>query len=314
MKRFGNLYKQIYSLENLELAEKKARKSKTKTKEVLEFSINKELNLYVLHELLKAKQYKISKYKIFTLYDPKERIIFKLPYIDRIVQHAILNIIEKIFVNTFTSNTYNCIKGRGIHKAFYKLKNNLKDVNNTQYCVKIDIKKFYPNIDNTILKKLLRKKFKDNDLLYLLDNIIDSTSGVPIGNYISQFFANFYLSYFDHYIKEQLKIKYYFRYCDDIIILSSNKEELHILLKQIRIYLHYNLKLELKSNYQIFPVNKRGIDFIGYRFYHTHILLRKRIKNNFIKMIKTNNNKKSKASYYGWMVHSNCINLQNKYL
>lgn len=319
MKRFGNLYQKIYSVDNLLLAHKKARRGKTSKKEVIDFEKNIFRNISDLHYVLKNNKYKTSEYKIFTLFDPKEREIYKLPYYpDRIVHHAILNIIESIFVNTFTSNTYNCIKGRGIHKAFYKLKDNLKDVENTKYCLKIDIKKFYPNIDNKILKQLLRKKFKDNNLLNLLDEIIDSTliwgGGVPIGNYLSQFFANFYLCYFDHYIKEQLKVKYYFRYCDDIIILSDNKKELHNILNNIRTYLRDNLKLELKSNYQIFPVDKRGIDFLGYIFYHTHILLRKNIKKRFIKMVKYNKNKKSIASYWGWISHINGINLWNKYI
>ena len=199
MKRVGNLYEKIYSVDNLLLADKKARRGKSNTKEVIEFDKNKYKLISDLHNILKENKYKTSKYKIFTLFDPKKRKIFKLPYYpDRILHHSILNIIENIFVNTFTSNTYNCIKGRGIHKAFYKLKNNLKDIENTKYCLKIDIKKFYPNIDNEILKKLLRKKFKDQRLLNLLDEIIDSTQGQPIGNYCSQFFANYYLSYYDH--------------------------------------------------------------------------------------------------------------------
>lgn len=225
-----------------------------------------------------------------------------------------MNILEDIFIKTFTTNTYNCIKNRGIHKAFYKLKDSLKDIENSKYCLKVDIKKFYPSIDNKILKELLRRKFKDKELLNLLDEIIDSTVGVPIGNYLSQYFANFYLTYFDHYIKEELKVKYYFRYCDDLVFLNNNKEELHNVLFNISSYLNYNLNLKLKSNYQIFSVEKRGIDFIGYKFYHTYILLRKRIKNSFIKMIKYNKNKKSITSYNGWLSHANTINLINKYL
>lgn len=315
MKRIGNLYEKIYSIDNLLLADKKARRGKSNRKDVIEFDKRKYKNISDLHNILKENRYKTSKYELFTLYDPKKRDISKLPYFpDRILHHGIMNIVEETFVNTFTSNTYNCIKGRGIHKAFYKLKDNLKDVKNTKYCLKLDIKKFYPNIDNDILKQLLRRKFKDSRLLNLLDEIIDSSVGVPLGNYLSQFFANFYLSYFDHWIKENLKIKYYFRYCDDLVILSSNKEELYRILNEIRIYLKGNLKLDLKSNYQIFPVSKRGIDFLGYKFYHTHILLRKRLKRNFIKMIKYNDNSKSRASYHGWLIHCNSINLRNKYI
>lgn len=316
MKRYNNLYNKICDIDNLILADKKAKKGKSKKKDVIEFNKNYDLNLLKLNEILINKTYKTSKYHMFNIFEPKQREIYKLPYYpDRIVHHAIMNILEDIFVKTFTSDTYNCIKKRGIYKAFYKLKHILKyDKPNTQYCLKLDIKKFYPNINNEILKLLLRKKFKDNDLLKLLDEIIDSTNGIPIGNYLSQFFSNFYLTYFDHWIKEELKIKYYFRYCDDIIILNNNKEELHIILNKIKNYLNDNLKLEIKSNYQIFKVEDRGINFLGYVFFHNYILLRKSIKLRFIKMIKINKNLKSIGSYNGWLCHANCINLKNKYI
>jgi len=261
------------------------------------------------------KTFRTSNYTTFTIFEPKERLIFKLPYYpDRIVHHAIMNILEPIFVSTFINNTYSCIKGRGIHSAANAVKHALKDINNTTYCLKLDITKFYPSINHDILKLLLRKKFKDNNLLYLLDEIIESTDGVPIGNYLSQHLANFYLTYFDHWIKENKEVKYYFRYCDDLIILSKNKQYLHQLLFDIKQYLNINLKLKIKDNYQIFPVSKRGIDFVGYVFYHTHVLLRKSIKQNFKKAVKKNKNKKSIASYKGWAIHCNSKNLLKKLL
>lgn len=315
MKRYGNLYNKIITIENLILAESKARKNKTKTKEVILFDKNKEDNIKKLSIVLENNNYINSNYYIFKLFDPKERIIYKLPYFpDRIVHHAILNVLEPLFINTFISQTYNCIKKRGIHKALRDVNKSLINKEETKYCLKIDIRKFYPNINNEILKDLLLKKFKDKQLLDLLYTIIDSTSGLPIGNYLSQYFANFYLSYFDHWIKEELKIKNYFRYCDDIVILGNNKQDLKIILDKIRIYLNINLKLELKSNYQIFPVESRGIDFVGYKSYNDHILLRKSIKKRFIKMIKNNYNKKSIASYNGWLLHCNSKNLKNKYI
>jgi len=315
MKRIGNLYDKIYNIDNLKLADKKARKGKVKKVDILNHDLNKEDNIINLYHLLKNREYKTSNYDIFTLYDGKIREIYKLPYYpDRITHHALMNILEPIFISNFTKDTYSCIKKRGIHKALKSLNLSLKDIDNTKYCLKLDIKKFYPNINHDILKSLLRKKFKDKDLLWLLDEIIDSTEGVPIGNYLSQFFANFYLSYFDHWIKETKKVKYYFRYCDDIVILHKDKQYLNILLKDIKTYLKTELKLEIKSNYQIFPVNKRGIDFVGYKSYHTHILLRKSIKQKFIKMIKYNKNKKSIASYNGWISHCNGKNLWNKYM
>jgi len=315
MKRIGYLYDKIYDIDNLILADKKARKGKLYQKEVQNHIISEKENLKKLHLLLKEKQFQNSKYKIFTIKDPKERQIFKLPYFpDRIVHHATMNIIENIFVKSFTKNTYSCIKGRGIHKGLYDLKKDLKNVNETTCCLKLDIRKFYPSINNKILKKLLRKKFKDKDLLLLLDNIIDSTIGLPMGNYLSQVLANFYLNYFDHWIKEEKNVRYYYRYCDDIVILSDSKEFLHNLFIEIEQYLHINLKLEVNNKHQVFPVKSRGIDFLGYKFYHTHILLRKSIKLRFISMLKNNKNTKSIASYYGWLSYCNSKNLSNKYL
>jgi len=318
MKRFGNLYNKIYHIENLKLADKKARKGKIRgggNLEIYSFDLRREEKLLKLQQTLIDKKYKTSSYTSFKVKDPKERVIHKLPYYpDRILHHAIMGILEPIFVSSFTNDTYSCIKGKGIHNAYFNVKKALNDKNNTKYCLKLDIKKFYPSINHDILKKLLRKKFKDKDLLFLLDEIIESTDGVPLGNYLSQYFANFYLTYFDHWIKEELKVKYYFRYCDDIVIFGDSKDDLRIVFNLIEKYLRDNLRLTVKSNYQIFPVNSRGVDFIGYKFYHTHILLRKRIKNNFIKMIKIDNNEKSINSYKGWLKWCNSINLQNKYL
>lgn len=199
MKRLNNLYSNIYSIDNLNLADKKARLGKTKQYGIKNHDKNREDNIINLSYVLKNNEYNTSQYTVHTLFDPKERQIFRLPYYpDRITHHALMNILEPIFIKSFTKDTYSCIKGRGIHGAFYNLKKVLKDVVNTRYCLKLDIKKFYPSIDHFILKKLLRKKFKDKKLLILLDNIIDSAKGVPIGNYLSQYLANFYLTYFDH--------------------------------------------------------------------------------------------------------------------
>lgn len=315
MKRFGNLYEKIISPENLEIAERKARLGKSKQYGVKLFDRAREENLKALHHILASDNYRTSKYTVFTIVDPKEREIYRLPYYpDRIVHHAIMNVLEPIFVSVFTADTYSCIKGRGIHLAQRRLQKALKDRYNTKYCLKLDVRKFYPSINHEILKEMLTWKFKDKRLLKLLFEIIDSTDGIPIGNYLSQYFANFYLSYFDHWLKEELKVKHYFRYCDDLVILSNTKESLWEILSEIRTYLTDNLKLDVKSNYQIFPVSARGIDFVGYKFYHTHTLLRKGIKKRFIKMIKLHDNDASRAAYNGWLVHCDSINLQRKYL
>lgn len=310
MKRKGNLYQKIISIENLRLADQKARKGKQNTYGVKLFDLNPEGNFLMLNELLANRGYKTSEYDIFTVFEPKERKVYRLPYFpDRITHHAIMNVLEPIFVSNFTADTYSCIKGKGIHAAAKAVKKSLKDIPGTTYCLKLDIKKFYPNVNHECLKALLRKKFKDADLLWLLDEIIDSADGLPIGNYLSQYLANFYLSYFDHWIKETKAVKYYFRYADDIVILAPNKAYLHALLSEIKHYLNTHLKLQVKQNYQVFPVEARGIDFVGYKFYHTHILLRKQIKKNFAKMLKENPNEASIASYKGWTSHCNSKHL-----
>jgi RNA-directed DNA polymerase len=315
MKRIGNIYNQIYSIENLQLADAKASRGKSKQYGVIVHQKNAAENLLRLQQMLKDKTYKTSSYTTFKVYEPKEREVFRLPYYpDRITHHAVMNILEPVFVNCFTANSYSCIKGKGIHAAANDIKRALKDVAGTQYCLKLDIKKFYPNINHDILKQLLRRKIKDADLLWLLDEIIDSADGLPIGNYLSQYFANFYLTYFDHWIKEVKSVKHYFRYADDIVILSSNKAYLHNLLTEIANYLHVNLDLKVKENYQVFPVAARSIDFVGYRFYHTHTLLRKSIKQRFARMLCRRKNDASIASYYGWAKHCNSTNLLKKLL
>lgn len=315
MKRINNLYEKICSIENLQLADKRARKGKGDQYGIAVHDKIRGCNILILCEILLNKTYKTSPYTSFLVYEPKEREVYRLPYFpDRITHHAIMNVMESVWVNVFTADTYSCIKGKGIHAAANAVRKALYDLPGTQYCLKLDIKKFYPNIDHEILKQIIRKKIKDNDLLWLLDEIIDSAPGVPIGNYLSQYFANLYLTYFDHWIKEEKGIKYYFRYADDLVFLANSKPYLHQLLADVRQYLQHELKLTIKENYQIFPIAARGIDFVGYRFYHTHTLLRKSIKKNFARMLAKRKNSASVASYYGWAKHANCRNLLKKLL
>lgn len=314
MKRIGNLYDQITSLKNLQEADQNAQKGKGNRYGVIQHNLNQEANLLVLQDQLRSRSYRTSRYDIFTVHEPKERIVYRLPYFpDRIAHHAVMNILEPIFVKTFTADTYSCIKNRGIHLLAENLKKALSNVEGTQYCLKLDIKKFYPSVDHDVLKTLLRRKFKDKDLLWLLDEIIDSAPGLPIGNYISQYLANFYLSYFDHWLKEELAVKYYYRYADDIVILGSDKADLHGILRTIRSHLS-GLKLEVKDNYQVFPVSARGIDFAGYVFYHTHTRVRKRIKQNFARKLRRNIDDKSTASYLGWLCHCDARHLTKRLL
>lgn len=318
MKRLGNLYDKIIDIDNLKLADEKARKGKLKSYGVIKHDKNRGENILKLQRMLIENKYTTSDYHIFKIYDPKEREIYQLPYYpDRIVHHAIMNILEPIWVSVFTADSFSCIKKRGIHGAMKRLKFALKDVENTQYCLKIDIHKFYPSIDHDILKQIIRRKIKCQDTLWLLDQVIDSAPGVPIGNYLSQYFANLYLTYFDHWIKESVRVKYYFRYADDMVFLHSDKSFLHGLLVIINNYLITELNLSLKGNYQVFPVSARGIDFVGYVFYHTHTLMRKSIKKNLYRKaaklksreITLQAYKQSLCSWIGWAKHCNSRNL-----
>lgn len=314
MKRKGNLYEQMCSIENLMLAEKKARKRKSKQYGIKTFDKNKDAHIQRLHEALISETYRISDYKTFLIYEPKERMVFKLPYIDRIVQHAIMIVIEQLFTPTFTADSYSCIKEKGIHAASNAVKKALCNKQDTAYCLKLDIRKYYPSVNHDILKQLIRRKIKDSRLLRLLDGIIDSADGLPIGNYLSQLFANVYLNGFDHWLKEQRGVKHYFRYADDMVILGGDKPYLHDLLGQIQLYLQTQLKLEVKRNYQIFPVAVRGIDFVGYKHYHSHTLLRKSIKKNFARSIAKGAKQATIASYKGWAKHANTKHLLKKLL
>jgi hypothetical protein len=327
MKRYGNLYNNILDIENLELAHRKARRGKASYKEVKMVNKNTKDYMLKIQKSLAEKTYKTGKYGIFSIYDKgKERIISKLPYYpDRICHHAIMNVIEPIFIKTFTADTYASLPARGIHSALAKLKQQLRNKNQTRYCLKIDIKKFFPNVDHNILKKMIRLKFKDKNLLWLLDEIIDSVDGgkgIPIGNYLSQYFANFYLSYFDHWIKETKKVKYYYRYMDDMIFFSSSKKSLHQLQHEIIEYLKNNLLLELKSNRQIFPTHLKPLDFVGYKFVNGKFYLRKSIATRFKRKMRNILNKKqvkekqimSISSYEGWLKWCESYELKKKYV
>jgi RNA-directed DNA polymerase len=313
MKRIGGVYSRIISIDNLQLADTKARKGKGYQYGIKVHDRHRESNLIHLHESLVSKTYTTSPYTVFKIHDPKERDVYRLPYFpDRIVHHAVMNVLEPIFVSVFTADTYSCIKKRGIHAAVAAVREALRDQPGTRYCLKLDIKKFYPSVDHEILKQLIGRKIKDQDLLWLLDDIIESAEGLPIGNYLSQYFANFYLTYFDHWIKEVLRVKYYFRYADDLVILAAEKPYLHQLLAAIRNYLSSQLKLSVKENYQVFPVQDRGIDFLGYVFFHSHTRLRKTIKQRFARAVIRGNNPASMAAYWGWAKHCSSNHLMKK--
>lgn len=328
MKRIGNLYEQIISMDNLRLADEKARRGKTHSYGVRVHDKNREANLMALYEALLTKTFRTSKYDVFTIFEPKERQIYRLPYYpDRIVHHAIMNILEPIWVRTFTHNTFSCVKNRGIEGcARYVDKIIRKYDGKPLYCLKIDIKKYYPSVKHHVLKRLIRRKIKDKSLLWLLDEIIDSTDGLPIGNYLSQYLANLYLAYFMHMVNEVLRLDAA-EYADDIVFFSDNKEALHEAFHGfIKPYLENDLELLVKGNHQIFPIAKnrydkhgRMLDYVGYCFYRKQKLIRKSIKKNFCRSAAKLNRKQpvpplkeykqAICPWLGWAKHSNSKHL-----
>ena len=343
MKRYNKIYEKIYDIENLKKAHQMAKKDKSHYHSVQMVEQDLDNKLQHIQHLLKNKKYKPSNYKINIITDKnKKRLLHKLPYYpDRIIQWAIMLQTEEIFVKTFTNFTCASLKNRGTKYAANLLSKYLLDEDGCRYCLKIDINKFYPSINRTILKEMLRKKFKDKNLLWLLDTIIDSVDninadklkipnsfkeiyfkenkGLPIGSYLSQYLANFYLCYFDHWLKEEIKCKYVIRYMDDIIILDKSKESLHKIREKIQFYLKEKLDLQLKANWQVFPVRARGIDFVGYRHFFGYRLLRKSIVKNFKNSVQNFLTKPNRhswfscISYYGWISSCNGYNLFYKY-
>lgn len=306
------------------LADRKARKKKKRQHGVRMHDKQRGCNIITLHNMLMDKTFKTSPYKTFTVFDPKEREISCLPYYpDRIHHHGIMNKLESMFVSHFTADTYSCIKGKGIHSLKTSVEKALRQKEDTTYCLKLDVRKFYPSINHDILKTQLLRKIKDADLLGQLFEIIDSAPGVPIGNYLSQYFANFYLSRFDHWLKEVVGVAHYWRYADDMVFVSGSIDYLRGLLKKISEYLAVNLKLEIKDNWQIFPVAARGIDFGGYRFFHGYTWMRKGIKKSLCRVVARRKKRQLKAgklisanpaehALRGWAKHANTINLLNK--
>lgn len=315
MRRYGKLKDKILSQQNIIDAEHNARKCKNNTYGVKRFDRRDDLTLDAIRDSMMNGTYKTSEYRIFKIYEPKERVIYQLPYYpDRIVHHMLMNILEPIFVKWFIKNTYSCIKGRGIHCLQNDVEKDLRKFQKeTTWCLKLDIKKFYPSIDNNILYDILCRKIKDKWVLNILREIINSTDkGVPIGNYLSQFFANIYLNILDHFVKERLHIRFYYRYCDDIVIFGNDKKYLYKIYRIIGQQLSF-IKLRLKKP-KLFPA-EFGVDFGGYVFRHLYTKIRKTIKVRFKRIAKRYNNtskkkyKDSLSSYYGWLIHCDGIHL-----
>ncbi len=285
MRRHNHLYDRIHDFENLCLAFRKASRGRRFSSEVLKFRANIEDNMVRLQEELIQGSYEPSPYWTFLIHDPKERLIHVAPFRDRIVHHAVMNIIEPIWDQLFIHDTYACRKGKGTHAGVYRTTDFLRAAEakwGKVFCFQGDISKCFPSINHHVLMRIIGRKIKCKETLGLLEKIIfnggdtgnPDSHNLPIGNLISQWSANLYLGELDHFIKHRLKVKFYVRYMDDFILFSGDKNELRTWRREIETFLADVLRMKLNPKSDIYPAC-RGIDFLGYRIWSSHRLLRK---------------------------------------
>ena len=298
VKKLKNVWGKIIEKDHIAYADKKAKKGKSKYTAVRYFEAHTEECLKEVQRLLTTKEFTTAEYKIKIIKEPKEREIFVLPFFpDRIIQHAVINILEPYFVKMFIPESYACIEGRGIHKGSLKI---MEYVRKNKYCLKMDIRKFYPSINHDILMKIIERKIGDKNLLWLLNNIVRSIPGeknVPIGNLTSQWFGNLYMNELDKFVKHTLKVKCYLRYCDDFALFSNDKKLLNEIKFKIIKFLETELKLSL-SKCDLFRTTQ-GVDFLGYRHFKDYILIRK----STVKRVKKRLERVKRAYLKGRMPH-----------
>lgn len=329
-KTIRNQYYKKLSYENLMKAHIKSRKGKGYRKEVIEFNLKQEEYIMWLYEQLKSKKYKHGGYTEFYVTEPKVRKIEKSRYIDRIVHRWVVdNFLEPAFVPQFIVTSYACLKERGMHRAsihVQKMMKHCKKIWNEYYILKMDISKYFDNINKNILLTILKRKIKDKDLIWLIKEILFAQKrekGLEIGNYTSQMFANIYLNEVDQYIKHQLKIKYYCRYLDDSIAIVKTKKEAKEILEKIKIFLKENLELELNKKTQIFK-GKQGVNFCGYKINEYRMKLRDKGKRKLKRKVKnlkseikngkmtSRQAKKYLAGHMGYIKYADTKNLLEK--
>jgi len=288
MKRHGHLFGKICEFGNLLNAAKKAMKAKKDRKEVMDFYFNLEDELLRLKNEVLTKTYNPGPLTTFVIHDPKERVISAPALRDRVLHHAIINVIGPILDKRFIYHSYACREGKGLHRAVKYAQSCSRKMT---YFLKTDIAGYFPSIDHVALKEILCRIFKDPDLLWLLRTIIDGDRsvnvGLPIGSLTSQWFANLYLDTFDHYVKDELGEKYYLRYMDDMLLFGDSKEELHRSICLMESFLNDKLHLTLKERATVLSPVTEGIPFLGLMIYSKLIRIRPSNKRRSFRHLKT---------------------------
>lgn len=329
MKIYKNIFQKIISPENLFSAWDEFHKDKKNKKDVQKFGFNLEQNIFKLHRDLKNKKYRHGSYFDFYIRDPKLRHIHKASVQDRILHHAVFRILNPVFEPTFIPTSFSCRICKGNHKGVSDLNAALRKVsrNGFKICfvLKCDVKRFFENIDRGILLKIIVRKVKDVDAIRLIEKVVESfPAGLPIGNLTSQLFANVYLNEFDQFVKNELKIKYYFRYTDDFVIVSEDMLYLKNLIHEIRSFLSSDLKLELHPKKITIRKFNQGIDFLGYIVLTHYRLVRTKTKRRIFKKLRKRINEYKKGvinrqtleqsfqSYLGVFSHANTYKLNQE--
>ena len=334
-----SLLHNIVSLPNLLQAWKEFKRCKNSKKDIAEFEFNLENNLFSLHSNLINKTYISDPYQAFFVYDPKRRHIHKATVRDRVLHQAIFRILYPIFDKHFISDSYSSRKEKGTHKAsqqlFVALRKESKNWRVPVFALKCDIRKFFDSVDHNILFELIKKKITDEETLTLIKQILDSfevknkvlitsvtaesvnisKQGLPLGNVTSQLFANIYLNELDQFVKHNLKVKSYFRYADDFVLLSGGRVTLESNTLELQNFLDKNLELQLHPSKISIRKVTQGVDFVGYVILPNAVVLRTKTKKRIFKKIKIAKdklvNKKStkenfnqtKTSYLGILTH-----------
>lgn len=279
MKRHGGLFEKILTFENLALAVRKAVRGKKDRESVARFYFSWETEVLALERELRSGTWRPRPYTTFEIFEPKPRRICAAHIRDRVVHHAVCNIVEPLLDRTMIHDTYACRRGKGTHAAVERAR---RFARKYPFFLKCDIRKYFETVDHEVLKDLLLRKFKDAALLALLFRIIDHPvpggapgKGLPIGNLTSQWFANAYLGELDHFLKDRLAVKGYLRYMDDFLLFGTDKPTLHRRLSDIRRFLSDVLGLEIREEITIVAPTFQGIPFLGYRVYPGTVRLKR---------------------------------------
>ena len=316
-KKHKHLYEKIYDIDNLRLAYEKTVVGGNRYKvSHLIFKENLEANLHILQQQLIAGTYKIGKYSKFKVYEPKLRTIESLPFRDRVLQHAINNVVDPIFEKVYYNASYACRKNKGTHKAVKDLQASVRRLSKQEsvYYLKMDFSRYFHSIDKKVLTQELKRKITDDRLIALLKQFMGSgETGIPIGNLTSQFLANVYGHIFDRFVKSKLKIKHYFRYMDDSIILMQNKTEILKVQRKIKKFISIFMKLRF-SKWSIDDADNL-ITFVGYRVHKDYKLIRKdsltRARRKIKRYTKHGETEKLQQFLTSWHSHLKTANSHN---